>query len=541
VGQGSDLAEAPTVDASSGSAELHYSTQEHRRADFQVRLAGFLRFLFVFAGISHTLFSSIAVAEGGISPLWAILHPGVAVTLALGLVWWWTRRGPRALVWLRSVDVTIVLLLGLAAVSVPLGVERDLAGRFPHVRMGVYFMMMLVLIRSALVPSTLLYTSLLNFGYIAPMSVLLFLIPGHLPWLASGMQQPGFEVGWLALFVAASTYLSHVIWGLRERVRTAEQLGQYRLESKLGEGGMGVVYRASHAMLRRDTAVKLLKPDRAGEQSIKRFEREVQMTAKLTHPNTVEIYDYGRTPDGVFYYAMELLDGTDLAALVKRWGPMPPERVVHILLQVCGALAEAHEVGLVHRDIKPANIIMCRRGRVPDVAKIVDFGLVKRTLTSAGDEEDASLTGLNQLVGTPQYMAPEAIASADAQGPRSDLYALGATAFFMLTGEDVFRAKTIVEVCGHHLHTAPEAPSVRRGQDVGEDLDAIVLRCLEKDPEERWENADSLAAALEACSLAGAWTRGDAAQWWDIFEAERHEASEPADSSRSLAVDWADR
>ena len=220
---------------------------------------------------------------------------------------------------------------------------------------------------------------------------------------------------------------------------------------------MGVVYRARHVMLRRPTAIKLLPPEKAGEETLRRFEREVQLTAQLTHPNTVSIFDYGRTPLGVFYYAMELLDGLNLAQLVGRDGPLPAGRVVRILTQVCGALAEAHGVGLIHRDIKPANIILSERGGVADVATVVDFGLVKKIDPGDADRTQA-VTASNVVTGTTLYLAPEVIAGGRAVTARSDLYAVGAVGYYLLTGLPVFEAETIVEIFAHHLHTPPVPP-----------------------------------------------------------------------------------
>ena len=221
---------------------------------------------------------------------------------------------------------------------------------------------------------------------------------------------------------------SQVIYGLRAQVVEAERMGQYVLE-KRRRSGMGTVYLARHALLRRPTAIKLLPADKAGAETISRFEREVQNTSMLSHPNTVAIFDYGRTPEGVFYYAMEYLEGVDLQRLVERFGPQSPARVVHILAQICGALAEAHARGLVHRDVKPANAILCERGGVPDTGKVVDFGLVKdmgtRARSPAGS--DAALqTDINTIVGTPADLAPEAIASPDEVDARSEIYAIGA-------------------------------------------------------------------------------------------------------------------
>ena len=270
---------------------------------------------------------------------------------------------------------------------------------------------------------------------------------------------------------------------------------------------MGVVYRARHAMLRRPTAVKLLKPERMGEAGLRRFEREVQLTAGLSHPNTVTVFDYGRTPEGVFYYAMEYLEGLGLDQLVAADGPQPPARVVHILRQVLEALAEAHGVGLVHRDVKPGNIILCERGGLSDVAKVVDFGLVKDLEADAGASHDAS------LVGTPLYLAPEAIRSPVADA-RADLYSVGAVAYFLLTGRHVFEGRTIIEICGHHLHTAPTPPSERLGRPLPAGLEAWVLACLEKDPARRPASASEAAARLERCGLAGEWTPDEARAWW---------------------------
>jgi eukaryotic-like serine/threonine-protein kinase len=316
-----------------------------------------------------------------------------------------------------------------------------------------------------------------------------------------------WKVMWLLAAITVATAGSAVIYGLRREVRHARQLGQYTLEEKLGEGGMGVVYRARHAMLRRPTAVKLLRPERMGEAGLLRFEREVQLTASLSHPNTVTVFDYGRTPDGVFYYAMEYLEGLGLDQLVAADGPQPPGRVAHVLRQVLEALAEAHGVGLVHRDVKPANVILCERGGVPDVAKVVDFGLVKDLDAADGLTRDAT------LVGTPLYLAPEAIRSTAADA-RSDLYSVGAVAYFLLAGRHVFEGATIVEICSHHLHTPPVPPSERLGRSLPVALEAWVLGCLEKDPARRPPSASAAAAGLERCGLAGEWTPEAARAWW---------------------------
>jgi hypothetical protein len=280
--------------------------------------------------------------------------------------------------------------------------------------------------------------------------------------------------GVLGVFVVSRT-----IYGLRRVVARAVQLGQYVVHEKIGEGGMGTVYRASHAMLRRPTAIKLISPERAGETATARFEREVMAASRLSHPNNVAIYDFGRTRGGVFYYAMELLDGEDLAGLVEREGPQPVGRTLHILRQVVAALLEAHDAGLVHRDVKPENVRLCTRGGVRDFVKVLDFGLVKDVASA----EATKITADTALAGTPRYMAPEAISAPESVGSPADVYAVGCLAFFLLTGRAPF-VGNLVEICAAHLHTAPEAPS-RFAPDVVGELDALVLRCLAKDPARR--------------------------------------------------------
>jgi eukaryotic-like serine/threonine-protein kinase len=320
------------------------------------------------------------------------------------------------------------------------------------------------------------------------------------------------EMGvWVALALAISVVTSRVIYGLRCQVAQVERLGQYLLEEKIGEGGMGVVYRARHALLRRPTAIKLVLPERAGPENLARFEREVQLTASLTHHNTVSVYDYGSTPEGVFYYAMEYLDGIDLEQLVVRFGPQPPARVVHVLAQVAASLGEAHSIGLVHRDVKPGNIILCERGGLADTAKVVDFGLVK-SVSSLG-REGPTLSSANTIVGTPLYLAPEGLVSPDRIDARADLYALGAVGYFLLTGSPVFRGQSLLEVAAQHLHQAPVPPSERVDQPIPQSLEDLLLRCLAKNPLDRPQSAAELIAALSACDVP-AWSPRESAGWW---------------------------
>jgi eukaryotic-like serine/threonine-protein kinase len=295
----------------------------------------------------------------------------------------------------------------------------------------------------------------------------------------------------------------------RRAALKAQHLGQYTLDAKLGEGGMGMVYRAHHDMLQRPTAVKFLGIEKTNEQTIARFEREVQLTSRLNHPNTIAIYDYGRTPEGVFYYAMEYLEGINLEDLVSKHGPQPEARVIYILLQVCGSLAEAHSIGLIHRDIKPANIFLTQRGGMFDFVKLLDFGLVK----ALDSRKDASLTTAGSLTGTPLYMPPEAIQQA-AMDPRSDLYALGAVGYFLLTGTPVFDGESVISVLQKHVMEPPQTPSSRLGRPISAPLEAVLLKCLAKLPTDRPASANELADELSRCTTAQPWTRKNADEWW---------------------------
>jgi len=333
------------------------------------------------------------------------------------------------------------------------------------------------------------------------------------------------------LVLAGTIFVSRAGRRMNDALLKAQQLGQYTLEDKLGEGGMGQVFRARHAMLRRPTAIKLMHPDRAGQQAIARFEREVQLTSQLTHPNTIAIFDYGRTPDGVFYYAMEYLPGIDLAKLVETDGPQPQGRVIGILRQVCGSLGEAHASGLIHRDIKPENVILCERGGRHDVAKVLDFGIVK---DSAGDEA-TRLTAVDTFTGTPLYVPPEAWRTPDKIDPRADIYALGAVAYFLLTGQPVFEGGTVVEIYNHHLKTRPVPPSRRTSNPVADDLERVVLQCLEKDRGERPASTYDLADALAACQAAGEWGEKQARDWWSAHAPA--EARKPSREPAARRVD----
>ena len=400
-------------------------------------------------------------------------------------------------------------------------------------------------VRAALVPSTVWRTTWITILAALPLFVLY--VFHWFPVVVDGSLREHIGpfhiitliiniVIWWTLVIIVCASITRIIHNLRREIREAMQLGQYTLEKELGEGGMGIVYRASHAMMRRPTAVKLLHPEKAGVASLARFEQEVQQTARLSHPNTIRIYDYGRTPDGVFYYAMELLDGASLEDVIERGGPQPPARVLRMMEMVAGGLAEAHALGIIHRDIKPANIFLCRQGGEFDIAKVLDFGLVK----IVEEARDANLTHEGVATGTPRYMSPEALAKPNQVDGRSDLYALGAVAYFMLTGVHVFDSPNIVQVCADHLHTDPIPPSERIGRELPGELEAVIMQCLAKKPDERPQTARELRQRLAACSDIPRWRQADARGWWEGHgEAAQFESN--ADSNveitRTLAVD----
>lgn len=313
----------------------------------------------------------------------------------------------------------------------------------------------------------------------------------------------------MAIVCFATVYGISTMGALRREAFEARQLGQYQLREQIGAGGMGEVYLAEHRLLKRPCAIKLIRPNRAGDPKVlARFEREVQATAKLSHWNTVEIFDYGHTNDGTFYYVMEFLPGLSLADLVKQHGPLPAERAIHLLAQTCDALTEAHDQGLVHRDIKPSNIFAAQRGGIYDVAKLLDFGLVK----PLGNVESTQLTQEGMITGTPLFMSPEQALDRDADA-RSDVYALGAVAYYLLTGRPPFDGMKPLQLLLAHAQEPVQPPS-QVNADVPADLEQIVLRALAKKPEDRWTDAASMRRALDECEAAGRWNAQRANEWW---------------------------
>ena len=318
----------------------------------------------------------------------------------------------------------------------------------------------------------------------------------------------------MLLGYSSGVYGTYMIGALRREAFEARQLGQYRLRHLIGAGGMGEVYLAEHRLLKRPCALKVIRPSKADDPKVlARFEREVRATAGLSHWNTVEIFDYGRTEDGTFYYVMEYLPGFSLSELVERYGPLPAARVIYLLRQTCDALREAHAAGLIHRDIKPGNIFAAQRGGVYDVAKLLDFGLAKPLLPDA----TLQLTQDGAITGSPLYMSPEQALGEAEPDARGDIYSLGAVAYFLLTARPPFESDKPMKVLLAHARDEVTPPT-RWRSDIPEDLEQVVVRCLAKRPQDRYQDVNDLAQALADCSAAGDWSREHAARWW--YESE---------------------
>lgn len=314
--------------------------------------------------------------------------------------------------------------------------------------------------------------------------------------------------------LALASFLRRMDRSVEPKLGIARRLGQYELRHSIGRGGMGKVYLGEHRVLRRDVAIKVLEHTEVNERSLARFEREVRLSAKLQHPNTIEIYDFGQTPEGTFFYVMELIDGISLQQLIDYYGRQPPERVIYLLTQICGSIAEAHREGMIHRDIKPANVLITARAGLYDLVKVLDFGLAKQI-----DAETMQLTRTESLTGTPLYMSPESVRDASAASRLSDIYSIGSVGYMLLTAMAPYDGDSSADVCARKLHEDAIDPRERLDAELPDDLVRILMRCLRRDPEHRPKSVDELGKRLLRCRDAPKWNQQDAALWWkEIFD-----------------------
>ena len=487
----------------------------------QARLALLGKTVFLLSFGFFVVINCVVTVAAGISVLPSLVTQANVMhflsSLIMGALWAIASVRPWSLRVLGILDGSSLLLAGVGLGMMAAQPDEK------QLMAGLFALAVTMMARAVLIPSTALRTFCLS--SIASLPLLTVPWVFHHPAAVPGFT-PGFlklmsfmnALLWSILSVALSTVMSRTIYGLRQQVKAASEIGQYTLEEKIGSGGMGEVWRARHRMLIRPAAVKLVTaralgsiPGRDPEMRMRRFEREARATAGLKSPHTVQLYDFGVTDDGTLYYVMELLDGMDLETLVQRFGPVPPERAIHLLLQACASLDDAHHNGLTHRDIKPANLVVSRVSAAWDFVKVLDFGLVR--LDSARRSEDhAQLTNDNVVSGTPGFIAPEVVLGSEADH-RVDIYALGCVAYWLLTGKLVFEG-AMIKVMYDHVHTPPAPPSSRSDVPIPAELEALILACLEKEPARRPPSASELAARLQAIPLSAAWTRERAERWW---------------------------
>jgi hypothetical protein len=512
---------SPTRPAESGTgAVLERGLDTSNGLDFvreRLALVGKTLFLVSFGFYLFLLASMVLV--GG-APFFAVVKGPVAsghlaASWTMGLLWLLARRARLSRRSLGTLDaISIVVACGFLSIM-----TINDEGQILQVLLAIT---VTVMIRAILVPSRPGRTIVLS--ALAFLPTVVVCIVRHdptalLPGFTAGYQKQYMTLNtvlWSILGTTLATITSRVTYGLRRQVAEANELGQYVLEEKIGGGGMGEVWRARHRLLIRPAAIKLIRPQMSGDPELllRRFEREARATAALKSPHTVQLYDFGATEDGRLYYVMELLDGLDLNTLVRQYGPLPAERVVHILRQVCSSLQDAHVNGLVHRDIKPANVVVSRAGTTFDFAKVLDFGLVKLDNPRKGEDDAVTLTTEGSAGGTPAFMAPEVVLGVADTDHRVDLYALGCVAYWMLTGKLIFEGRTVVEVMFHHAHTQPPRPSTRSELPIPAPFEDLVMECLEKDPARRPSSAEAVSTRLDAVSLESAWTVERAERWW---------------------------
>jgi len=440
------------------------------------------------------------------------VYLGYVAIFAAGLFLVWRDR------WSAGTSALIVLLTLVAAAVL------DVAGTvvtYPDEQV-FYGAGLLLFLAAALVPWPLAYQVTLGvvftllYPIAAPAAALL--VPEVGAFWATRPDGPLGQVVLdqviaVGIFAAVSIYITRTLYTMRRQLHAASRLGNYLIEGEIGRGGMGTVYRAQHSMIRRPTAVKVMEARAArSPEALARFEREVQLSATLSHPNTITIYDFGRSEDATFYYVMEYLEGMDLQRMVEKFGPIPPARTAYILKQVCGSLAEAHARGIVHRDLKPSNIYLTERGGLHDFVKVLDFGLAKRL---EGGEDDVQLTQVGSVFGTPLFMAPETAAE-DNPDHHADQYSVGCVAYWMLAGRAPFAGTSSLDVIAKHLRVDPTPPSSVSELSISQAFDSIILKCLEKSPRDRFGSMDELAEAIDGLAFDPPWSGKQAREWWDL-------------------------
>jgi eukaryotic-like serine/threonine-protein kinase len=528
---------SPTRPAESGTgAVLEWGLDTSNGLDFvreRLALVGKTLFLVSFGFYLFLLASMVLV--GG-APFVAVVKGPVAfghlaASWTMGLLWLLARHARLSVRSLGTLDaITLVVACGFLSIM-----TMNDEGQILQVLLALT---VTVMIRAILVPSRPRRTMMLS--ALAFLPTVVVCIARHsptalLPGFTAGYQKQYMTLNtvlWSVLGTTLATIISRVTYGLRQQVAEANELGQYVLEEKIGGGGMGEVWRARHRLLIRPAAIKLIRPQMSGDPELllRRFEREARATAALKSPHTVQLYDFGATEDGRLYYVMELLDGLDLDTLVRQYGPLPPERVVHILRQVCSSLQDAHANGLVHRDIKPANVVVSRAGTTFDFAKVLDFGLVKLDTARKAEDDAVKLSTEGSAGGTPAFMAPEVVLGVADTDHRVDLYALGCVGYWVLTGKLIFEGRSVVEVMFHHAHTPPPRPSTTSELPIPAPLEDLVMECLEKDPARRPTSAEAVSTRLDAVSLESAWTVERAERWWAMHRPL------PADARRVAEV-----
>jgi serine/threonine-protein kinase len=504
------------------------------------RLALLAKTLFL-VSFGFYLFLLAALTLIGGAPLGPVVMGPVALghlcaSLTMALVWLVTSLTALSLEALGTLDVAAFVLAGVFLSFMTVADEGQIL-------QTLLALTVTVMLRAIMLPSKPGRTTLISALVFVP-TVAVCIVRHHptmfLPGFTPGYQKLHMTLNtvlWSVLGTVLATVVSQVLYGLRKQVAEASELGQYLLEERIGGGGMGEVWRARHRLLIRPAAIKVIRQKAVRgmpldpELLVRRFGREARATAALTSPHTVQLYDFGVAEDGRLYYVMELLDGLDLDTLIRQFGPLPAERVVHLLRQVCAALQDAHANGLVHRDIKPANIVVSRAGTTFDFVKVLDFGLVKLDSPARGrtGADAIKLSAEDSWSGTPGFMAPEVVLGAAETDHRVDIYALGCVAYWLLTGMLVFEGDNPMQVMMQHATAAPRRPSARVDLPIPAALEQLVMDCLEKDPAGRPASALAMSGRLNAVPLAAEWTAERAEQWWAMHRPRAREARPAAD------------